>query len=127
MSGASTAAGRAPLTKRSRRGLRGQATPLVVVGVAMAMVVLAVARLDPVYDEVPGVFRSSQLLPLPLELRYELAGVRRDFDDKTTAEQELDQRTTQRAASDVAAVQDALSALSDDVAVRSWQEGARSV
>jgi hypothetical protein len=36
------------------------------------MVALALARLDPVYRQVPGVYASWQLQPLALEARYEL-------------------------------------------------------
>ena len=127
MTGAGSAAGSTPLTRRSGRGLRGHATPLVVAGVAVLMVVLAVARLDPVYDKVPGVFRSWQLMPLPLEVRYELAGVRRDFGDKTPAEEQQEEEATGREAKNVALLRARLDHLSDDVSVRSWQEGSGAV
>ena len=127
MTGAGSAAGSTPLTRRSGRGLRGHATPLVVAGVAVLMVVLAVARLDPVYDKVPGVFRSWQLMPLPLEVRYELAGVRRDFGDKTPAEEHQKEEATGREARNVALLRAKLNHLSDDVSVRSWQEGSGAV
>lgn len=120
-------AGSAPLTRRSGRGLGGTVAPLVVAGVAVVMVVLAVARLDPVYDKVPGVFRSWQLMPLPLEVRYELADVRRDFGDKTPAEETQEQNATKREAEDVDALRTRLNHLSDDVSVRSWQEGSGGV
>jgi hypothetical protein len=91
------------------------------------MVVLAVARLDPVYDKVPGVFRSWQLIPLPLEVRYELADVRRGFGDSTPAEEGREQEATDREAEDVALLRAKLDGLSDDVSVRSWQEGSGAV
>ena len=119
MTGAGSAAGSTPLTRRSGRGLGGTVAPLVVAGVAVVMVVLAVARLDPVYDKVPGVFRSWQLMPLPLEVRYELADVRRDFGDKTPAEETQEQNATKREAEDVDALRTRLNHLSDDVSVRS--------
>ena len=78
--------------ERSRRGLRGQATPLAVAGVAFVMVVLAVARLDAVYHKVPGVFRSWQLDAAPARGALRAAGVRRDFGDKTPAEEQQEKR-----------------------------------
>ncbi|MGH3015824.1 MAG: hypothetical protein ACRDNN_12825 [Gaiellaceae bacterium] len=70
------AAESAPLTRRSGRAFSGRVAPLVVAGVAVALVAAAATRLDPVYRQVPGVYASWQLMPLPLEVRYELDGVR---------------------------------------------------
>ena len=66
-------------------------------------------------------------MPLPLEVRYELAGVRRDFGDSTPAEDLQEQRATDREAEDVARLRGELGRLSDDVSVRSWQEGSGAV
>ena len=81
---------------------------------------LAATRLDPVYRQVPGVYASWQLMPLPLEVRYELDSVRRGFTGTPAAEE---QRDTRQEAADVARLSGALSRVSTDVTVRSWQEG----
>ncbi len=91
------------------------------------MTVLAIARLDPVYEGVPGVYRSWQLVPLPLEVRHEVVAVRRGFGDTSPAEEARQQRRTSREAEDVADLRTTLAGLSDDVTVRSWQEGSGSV
>ncbi len=66
-----TAAGTVPLTKRSGRTVRGRIAPLVVLAVAAALTGLALARLDPVYRQVPGVYFSWQLTPALLDVRHE--------------------------------------------------------
>jgi len=120
MTGSGLAAESGPRTRRSGRAFGGRVAPLVVAAIAVALVVLAATRLDPVYRQVPGVYASWQLMPLPLEVRYELDSVRRGFTGTPAAEE---QRDTRQEAADVARLSGALSRVSTDVTVRSWQEG----
>ncbi|MGH3021597.1 MAG: hypothetical protein ACRDNR_15775, partial [Gaiellaceae bacterium] len=114
------AAESAPLTRRSGRAFSGRVAPLVVAGVAVALVAAAATRLDPVYRQVPGVYASWQLMPLPLEVRYELDGVRQGLTGTPAAEERSD---ALQEGADVVRLSGALSRVSSDVTVRSWQEG----
>ena len=122
MTAGGPAAGKAPLTRPSGRGLGDWVVLLLVPGIAAAMIVLALARLDPVYRQVPGVYTSWQLLPLALEARYEVGTAWRGFSG-TPREQE--RATTRQETRDLALLQGILGDLSEDVSVRSWQEGSR--
>jgi hypothetical protein len=84
------------------------------------MVALALARLDPVYRQVPGVYASWQLQPLALEARYELPWVWRGLRNETV---EGEQRANRREARNVGDLTAALEPLSEDVVVHGWREG----
>jgi hypothetical protein len=84
------------------------------------MVAVALARLDPVYRQVPGVYASWQLQPLALEARYELPWVWRGLRNETV---EGEQRANRREARNVGDLTAALEPLSEDVVVHGWREG----
>jgi hypothetical protein len=84
------------------------------------MVALALARLDPVYRQVPGVYASWQLQPLALEARYELPWLWRGLRNETV---EGERRANRLEARNVANLTAALEPLSEDVVVHGWREG----
>ena len=119
-----TAAGTSRLTKRSGRTLGGRVAPLAAVGVGIALIALALARLDPVYHQVPGVFNSGQLVPIGLDLRRDFAGVKEDL---TEGAPEVARPSSALEGPAVAGLTAALERLSEDVAVVSWPEGSRRI
>src|SRR6266536_447278 len=60
----------ARLTRRASRSLAGRAAPLVVLALGGLFVFAALNRLDAIYADDPGVFRSQQLAPKPIEVAH---------------------------------------------------------
>jgi hypothetical protein len=60
----------ASLTKRASRSLAGRVAPVVVLALGGLFVFGALNRLDAIYADDPGVFRSQQLAPKPIEVAH---------------------------------------------------------